>query len=113
MIKITTAATKACLCATLIQLSEAYNMGISDLPFIKKLTSSSASKAGVGDMTAIGSLTVPTVGVGTISWSSNKLFDEENEDLDELISLAYRTDNNCLFDTAERYGSHWKTGVWC
>merc|ERR1719491_1913553 len=59
-------------------------------------------------MTSIGSLNVPAVGIGTISWSSNSLFDTENEQLDEVVSMAYRS-NAAFFDTAERYGSHIKT----
>jgi len=69
-----------------------------------KLTSNTVAE----DMTNIGSLTVPAVGIGTISWSSNSLFDNENEELDEVVSMAYRS-NAAFFDTAERYGTHWKT----
>jgi len=43
-----------------------------------------------------------------ISWSSNSLFDTENAELDEVVSMAYRS-NAAFFDTAERYGTHWKT----
>jgi len=100
---------KACLFLALIPLSKAYNMGISEVPFLNKFASSGTSKIGFDDTTNLGSLTVPTVGVGTISWSSNKLFDVENEELEEVISTACRSNNNCLFDTAERYGSHWTT----
>jgi len=105
MIKLTT---KACISLCFIPISNAYNVGVSKIPFINKnaLTSSSAIN---DDTTKIGSLTVPTVGTGTISWSSDSLFNIENDEIDELISSAYRINNNCLFDTAERYGSHWKT----
>uniref|UniRef100_A0A7S4AWR0 NADP-dependent oxidoreductase domain-containing protein n=1 Tax=Pseudo-nitzschia australis TaxID=44445 RepID=A0A7S4AWR0_9STRA len=60
------------------------------------------------DTTKIGSITVPTVGTGTISWSSNSLFSTENKDLEEVVTEAYRS-NAAFFDTAERYGSHFKT----
>jgi len=105
MIKLTT---KACISLCFIPISNAYNVGVSKIPFINKnaLTPSSAIN---DDTTKIGSLTVPTVGTGTISWSSDSLFNIENDEIDELISSAYRINNNCLFDTAERYGSHWKT----
>lgn len=60
------------------------------------------------DTTKIGSLIVPTVGTGTISWSSDKMFDAENNELEKVVSTAYQS-NAAFFDTAERYGSHWKT----
>eukprot|EP00539_Tryblionella_compressa_P021071 CAMPEP_0178889882 /NCGR_PEP_ID=MMETSP0747-20121128/18034_1 /TAXON_ID=913974 /ORGANISM="Nitzschia punctata, Strain CCMP561" /LENGTH=455 /DNA_ID=CAMNT_0020559473 /DNA_START=79 /DNA_END=1447 /DNA_ORIENTATION=- len=62
------------------------------------------------DTTKIGSLDVPTVGVGTISWSSKSLFSLENEELEDLVAAAYRS-NAAFFDTAERYGSHLKTAI--
>jgi len=62
------------------------------------------------DTTKIGDLIVPTVGVGTISWSSNSILDTENEDIDGVVSMAYRS-NAAFFDTAERYGTHWKTAM--
>jgi pyridoxine 4-dehydrogenase len=62
------------------------------------------------DTTKIGSITVPTVGTGTISWSSNSLFSTENKEVEELIKEAYLSDA-AFFDTAERYGSHFKTAV--
>lgn len=60
------------------------------------------------DTTKIGTLTVPTVGTGTISWSSDSLFDLKNDKVEEIISEAYRS-NAAFFDTAERYGSHLKS----
>jgi len=60
------------------------------------------------DTTTIGSIKVPTVGTGTISWSSDSLFSTENEELEEVVAEAYRS-NAAFFDTAERYGSHIKT----
>lgn len=62
----------------------------------------------IKDTTKIGSLTVPTVGTGTISWSSDSVFDIENKELETAVSTAYKN-NAAFFDTAERYGSHWKT----
>ena len=60
------------------------------------------------DTTTIGSIKVPTVGVGTISWSSNSFFSTENQEVEEVVTEAYRS-NAAFFDTAERYGSHFKT----
>lgn len=60
------------------------------------------------DTTTIGSIKVPTVGTGTISWSSDSFFSTENEKLEEVVNEAYRS-NAAFFDTAERYGSHFKT----
>ncbi|KAG7355792.1 aldehyde reductase [Nitzschia inconspicua] len=62
----------------------------------------------VVDTTKLGTLTVPVVGCGTISWTSNSLFSLENEELEDVVSAAYRS-NAAFFDTAERYGSHFKT----
>lgn len=58
--------------------------------------------------TKIGSLTVPTVGIGTISWSSDSLFSTENKELENVVAEAYCS-NAAFFDTAERYGTHIKT----
>lgn len=58
--------------------------------------------------TKVGSLIVPTVGIGTISWSSDSLFSAENNELENLVAEAYGS-NAAFFDTAERYGSHFKT----
>jgi len=60
------------------------------------------------DTTTIGSIEVPTVGTGTISWSSDSFFSTDNGELEEVVVEAYRS-NAALFDTAERYGSHFKT----
>jgi len=100
--------TKAYLFLCFIPVSNAYNVGVSKIPFFNK-NALTSSKVISDDTTTIGSLTVPTVGTGTISWSSNSLLNIENDEIEELISAAYRMNNNCLFDTAERYGSHWKT----
>jgi aryl-alcohol dehydrogenase-like predicted oxidoreductase len=62
------------------------------------------------DTTSVGSIRVPTVGTGTISWSSDSLFSTENEDVDAVIKEAYRS-NAAFFDTAERYGTHYKTAL--
>merc|ERR1712224_193137 len=50
----------------------------------------------------------PTVGTGTISWSSDSIFSTENGELEEVVTEAYKS-NAGFFDTAERYGSHIKT----
>jgi len=71
-------------------------------PFVKKRASKTV------DTTSIGSIIVPTVGTGTISWSSDKVFSTENEEVDDVVTEAYRS-NAAFFDTAERYGSHLKT----
>lgn len=60
------------------------------------------------DTTTIGSIKVPTVGTGTISWSSDSFFSSENEEVEKVVTEAYRS-NAGFFDTAERYGSHFKT----
>merc|ERR1719394_2004692 len=60
------------------------------------------------DTTTVGSIKVPTVGTGTISWSSDSFFSTDNGELEEVVTEAYRS-NAALFDTAERYGSHFKT----
>ncbi|CAJ1966261.1 unnamed protein product [Cylindrotheca closterium] len=62
------------------------------------------------DTTKIGTLEVPNVGIGTISWSSDDFFNLENKELERVVSKAYAS--NCAFaDTAERYGSHMKTAL--
>lgn len=90
-------------------------------------------------MTQIGTLEVPSVGVGTISWSSKDcelrvwflhsccaslpllthhcipsdqitVFGLENKDLEDVVSVAHASDA-AFFDTAERYGSHVKTAL--
>lgn len=87
--------------------SEAY-IGVTKtkpkVPLIKKHVSQSV------DTTKIGSIVVPTVGIGTISWSSNSLFSTENKELDDVVTKAYGS-NAAFFDTAERYGSHFKTAI--
>ena len=74
-------------------------------------TSISKPKLPIKDTTKIGSLTVPSVGTGTISWSSDSVFDIESKELEKVVSTAYKN-NAAFFDTAERYGSHWKTTIW-
>lgn len=68
------------------------------------------SSAYVTDVTKVGSLTVPNVGIGTIAWSSNSLTKLENPDLDALVESACQQ-NGGFFDTGERYGSHIKTAM--
>jgi pyridoxine 4-dehydrogenase len=62
------------------------------------------------DTTSVGSLTVPRVGIGTISWSSDKVTELENLDLQVLVNTACQS-NAAFFDTAERYGGNWKTAL--
>merc|ERR1711957_1084358 len=63
-----------------------------------------------GDKTEIGSLVVPSVGIGTISWSSKSLTTLENLELQSLVNEACKYDA-AFFDTAERYGNHLKTAL--
>ena len=95
------------VCALLLssETAEAYTSILS-----KKTTKpiTKIEKKTTPDTTTIGSIKVPTVGVGTISWSSDSLFSTENEQLDEVVTEAYRS-NAAFFDTAERYGTHIKT----
>jgi len=58
----------------------------------------------ITDLTQIGSLTVPTIGCGTIAWSTDVA------DLEELVSNACKQGGG-FFDTGERYGSHAKTAL--
>eukprot|EP00562_Extubocellulus_spinifer_P029481 CAMPEP_0178717594 /NCGR_PEP_ID=MMETSP0699-20121125/22017_1 /TAXON_ID=265572 /ORGANISM="Extubocellulus spinifer, Strain CCMP396" /LENGTH=437 /DNA_ID=CAMNT_0020367459 /DNA_START=141 /DNA_END=1454 /DNA_ORIENTATION=- len=72
------------------------------------------------DVTKIGSLSVPNVGIGTICWSSDSFLfsfpmntsvtELKSPELQNLVTAA--TNQNCgFFDTGERYGSHLKTAV--
>lgn len=63
-----------------------------------------------GDKTNIGNLVVPSVGVGTISWSSKSLTTLENLELQSLVNEACKSDA-AFFDTAERYGGNLKTAL--
>eukprot|EP00548_Thalassiothrix_antarctica_P007529 CAMPEP_0194150104 /NCGR_PEP_ID=MMETSP0152-20130528/41562_1 /TAXON_ID=1049557 /ORGANISM="Thalassiothrix antarctica, Strain L6-D1" /LENGTH=99 /DNA_ID=CAMNT_0038852781 /DNA_START=48 /DNA_END=344 /DNA_ORIENTATION=+ len=56
------------------------------------------------DTTKIGKTVVPSIGIGTISWSSDSLTKLENLELQSLVNTACR-ENAAFFDTAERYGS--------
>ena len=58
----------------------------------------------ITDLTQIGSLTVPTIGCGTIAWSTDVA------DLEELVSNACKQGGG-FFNTGERYGSHAKTAL--
>lgn len=87
----------------------------------------------LSDTTNLGNLVVPSVGIGTISWSSKSctcqlrsteslsactnhhfvaiaVFSLVNDDLEDLVVEAYGA-NAAFFDTAERYGSHVKTAL--
>lgn len=61
------------------------------------------------DQAALGTLKVPSVGVGTISWSANKASDKK--ELGKLVYQATQHPNGLLLDTAERYGSNLKTAL--
>ena len=41
-----------------------------------------------------------------MQWSSDSLFNIENDEIDDFISSAHRINNDYLFDTEERCGSH-------
>lgn len=92
------------------EAADAYTTGVPKLvpkiltkkPLVKKVVKKTP------DTTTIGSIKVPTVGVGTISWSSDGFFSTENQEVEEVVTEAYRS-NAAFFDTAERYGSHFKT----
>ena len=89
------------------EFSDAYTASVpkfTQKPLIKKPVKKTV------DTTTIGSIKVPTVGVGTISWSSDGFFSSENQEVEEVVTEAYRS-NAAFFDTAERYGSHFKTAV--
>jgi len=87
---------------------------ISGLPIRRKSSSfpnlTFFPKSKKRDITRIGNLIVPSIGVGTISWSSESLTTLENLELQSLVNKAYLSDA-ALFDTAERYGSHLKTAL--
>lgn len=69
----------------------------------------SAEKVSRYDTTKIGNLLVPSMGIGTINWSSTSLTKTENQEILELIREYQSCDSGMLFDTAERYGSNFKT----
>lgn len=75
-----------------------------------KDASTPASTAASATTTELGNLVVPTVGIGTISWSSNSLTTLENLELQSVMNEACKSDA-AFFDTAERYGSHMKTAL--
>jgi len=64
----------------------------------------------ISDTTRIGNTVVPSIGIGTISWSSDSLTRLENLELQSLVNTACR-ENAAFFDTAERYGSRLKTAL--
>jgi pyridoxine 4-dehydrogenase len=67
-----------------------------------------ASNKITSDTTKIGTLEVPHVGIGTISWQSDDLFSLKNMELEKVVASAYG-EGAAFIDTAERYGSHAKT----
>jgi pyridoxine 4-dehydrogenase len=62
------------------------------------------------DVTQVGSLAVPSIGCGTIAWSTD-LVGRPNPELIDLVSTASTNRNGIFFDTGERYGSHAKTAL--
>ena len=58
------------------------------------------SKAAQADTAELGSLQVPSIGCGTIAWSSNSFTELENDELEKLVQAACAS-NAGFFDTAE------------
>lgn len=54
------------------------------------------------DRVAVGTMDLPTVGCGTISWFANNL--QQKQQLQELLTISTEIKLN-FFDTAERYGA--------
>jgi pyridoxine 4-dehydrogenase len=81
--------------------------GTSHQPSLKK-NNAATTFTSTNDRTTVGDLTVPSIGIGTIAWSSNSFASLENEDLGKCVDLACRS-NAAFLDTAERYGSHFRT----
>lgn len=77
---------------------------------LKNDSSQGSNKKNKNDTTNLGNLIVPSVGVGTISWSSKSLTTLQNLELQSVVREASDS-NAAFFDTAERYGSHLKTAV--
>lgn len=100
------------LLVTLFPLGNAYvNVQTKESSLSKKLPivpSTDGAEIYGRDTTNIRSLVVPSVGIGTISWSSSSLLSIENKELEKVVGTAYQC-NSAFFDTAERYGSHMKT----
>jgi len=86
--------------------------------FVPSATSASPSKPSsiiTTDSTEVGSLTVPSIGCGTIAWSTDAMTGRPSPELEDLVSTACEQrggdGGNILFDTGERYGSHFKTAL--
>lgn len=79
--------------------------------FSTSVSNAPASQAANTDVTTIGSLTVPSIGCGTIAWSTNKVTGRPNPELVSLASTAANNPNGVFYDTGERYGSHAKTAL--
>lgn len=62
------------------------------------------------DYTTIGNIKVPSVGIGTISWSSTSFWTSQNSALQQVVSESISS-NAAFFDTAERYGGNLKTAL--
>lgn len=91
--------------------THAYSAGtLSQRPSTKFPWAFSRPATPKSDTTKVGNLVVPSVGTGTISWSSSSLITLQNLEVDAIVDEACRSDA-AFFDTAERYGSHLKTAV--
>lgn len=63
----------------------------------------------VTDTASLGTLRVPRVGLGTISWSTDTAADRQ--ELHAIMARASHHPSGTLLDTAERYGSNFKTAL--
>ena len=70
----------------------------------KKKSARRLQSSGGRDTTTVGTLTVPSVGCGTIAW------DDGSPELASLVSSALEG-GGAFFDTGERYGPHRKTAL--
>lgn len=62
------------------------------------------------DRAQVGTLDVPHLGIGTISWGGDGWDGSRSDDVEALASLAARSGLN-FFDTAERYGGSLSTAL--
>lgn len=88
--------------------SEQVHMYLAPFTTTSRSSSTSSINKKTKDVTKLGDLVVPSIGCGTISWSSNRLTELENWEIRSLISTAC-AENAAFFDTAERYGGNIKT----
>lgn len=78
--------------------------------FLGQKSSQKTADLKTSDTTKIGNTVVPSIGIGTISWSSDSLTSLESLELQLLVNTACR-ENAAFFDTAERYGGKLKTAL--